>query len=757
VKRLKNISVYGTVLIAFGLLFYWITQQGEQLEVGKHMVIHRQSDGPWLDFLNSMNLNFEHPFSILMIQIIVILIVSRIFAWIFRRIGQPTVIGEIVAGILLGPSLLGYFYPEIFQLLFPLKSLGNLNVLSQVGLVLFMFIVGMELDFKVLKNRANEAIFISQFSIIFPFALGMILAFFLFQSFAPVGTQFLPYALFIGIAMSITAFPVLARIVRERGMHNTRLGSIVITCAAVDDITGWCLLAAVIAITKAGSFISSIYVILMAIAYVSIMFMVVRPFLKRIGELHSSRENLTKPIVAIFFLTLIISSFASELIGIHALFGAFIAGTIMPDNAKFRNIFVEKVEDVSMVLLLPLFFVFTGLRTQVALLNELYIWEATGLIILVAIIGKFLGSALASRYVKLNWKDSLTIGALMNTRGLMELIVLNIGYELGVLTPEIFAMMVIMALLTTFMTGPALSLINKIFKVDHKAALQPKIIQPDKFDILVSFGNPERGRSLLKFANALSKKSKGETSVTALHFSPTNDVSNYNIEEYEIESFSPILEEASALNQKIVTLFKVSNDITSDIIDTANAGKFDLLLLGPGQSIYEGSLLGKIFGFTTKIFNPDRLINTVTGKERLFQLSPFDDKIRLILARCENPVGILIERSCSSLNNVILILNSTEDVFLLKYAQKLAINSGSSISLLPMSPSLLTNNELNDAIDSHKIASPDNYKIISEQEFDNKKVNQADLIIISMNSWIKVANLKKTWVKNIPSIFVVKR
>jgi Kef-type K+ transport system membrane component KefB len=756
VKRLKNISVYGTVLIAFGLLFYWITQQGEQLEIGKHMVIHRQSEGPWLDFLNSMNVNFEHPFSILMIQIIVILIVSRIFAWIFRKIGQPTVIGEIVAGILLGPSLLGYFYPEVFQLLFPIKSLDNLHVLSQVGLILFMFIVGMELDLKVLKNRAREALVISQFSIIFPFGLGMILAFFLFQSFAPIGIQFLPYALFIGIAMSITAFPVLARIVRERGMHNTKLGAIVITCAAINDIMGWCLLAAVIAITKAGSFISSIYVILMAIAYILIMFYMVRPFLKRIGELHSSRENLTKPIVAIFFLTLIISSFATELIGIHALFGAFVAGIIMPDNAKFRNIFVEKVEDVSLVLLLPLFFVFTGLRTQVGLLNELYIWEATGLIILVAIVGKFLGSALASRYVKLSWKDSLTTGALMNTRGLMELIVLNIGYELGVLTPEIFAMMVIMALLTTFMTGPALSLINKIFKIDYKTALQPQMIQPDKFDILVSFGNPERGRSLLKFANSLSKRSKGETSVTALHFSPTNDVSNYNIEEYENQSFTPIVEEAAALNQKIITLFKISNDITSDIIDTANAGKFDLLLLGPGQSIYEGSLLGKIFGFTTKIFNPDRLINTVTGKERLFQSSPFDDKIRLILAKCATPVGILIERSHSSLNNVVVILNSSEDVFLLKYAQKLIQNSNSNISLLPMGPSLSANNDLNEEINDNKTTYPDNYRIVNEQEVDSKNLNQADLIIISMNSWIKQAKLGKAWLKNIPSIFVVK-
>lgn len=755
-KRLKDIIFYSVVLIGFAFLFYWIVQQGALLEVGSHSVTRKVSSGYWSDFVNSLNANFGHPLALLLAQIIVILFVSRIFAWIFQKIGQPTVIGEIVAGIVLGPSLLGLLFPEFSLVLFPVGSLENLNVLSQIGLILFMFIVGMELDLSVLKNRAKEAIVISQFSIIFPFALGMVLAFYLFQSFSPLGTQFLPYALFIGIAMSITAFPVLARIVRERGMHNTRIGSIVITCAAINDVTGWCLLAAVIAITKAGSFVSSIYVILMSIAYVLTMLMVVRPFLKRIGELHSSRENLTKPIVAIFFLTLILSSFATEVIGIHALFGAFLAGTIMPENPKFRNVFVEKVEDVSMVLLLPLFFVFTGLRTQIGLLDEAYIWEATGLIILVAVTGKFIGSAFASRYVKLNWKDSLTVGALMNTRGLMELIVLNIGYELGVLTPEIFAMMVIMALITTFMTGPALDVINKIFKIKYTGE-QLTIIEPDKYDILISFGNPERGRTLMKFANALTSKSKEATSVTALHFSPTNDVSNYNIEEYETESFLPIAEEATALNQKIVTLFKVSNDITGDIIETANAGNFELLLIGPGQSIYEGTLLGKIFGFTTKIINPDRFLSSVIGKDKLYRSSPFDDKIRLILSKCINPVGILIDRNLTEFNNIVVAFYSEDDEFLLQYAQKLIANSGSTISLLPMSAALLTNKELKESIDRYKSVHPSNYKIVSEQDVDKHSVNQSDLVIVSMNSWIKLAKLEKSWIKKIPSIFVVKK
>ena len=264
--------------------------------------------------------------------------------------------------------------------------------------------------------------------------------------------------------MSITAFPVLARIVQERNLQKIKLGTIVITCAAADDITAWCILAAVIAIVKAGSFASSIYVILMAIAYVLIMIKVVRPFVKRVADLQTGKGIISKSIVAIFFLILIISAYTTEVIGIHALFGAFMAVAIMPENTKFRNIFIEKVEDVALVLLLPLFFVFTGLRTQIGLLNDISLWKTTGIIIAIAVIGKFIGSALTAKFLKMTWKDSLTIGALMNTRGLMELIVLNIGYDLGVLSPEIFAMMVIMALVTTFMTGPALDIINYFFK-----------------------------------------------------------------------------------------------------------------------------------------------------------------------------------------------------------------------------------------------------------------------------------------------------
>ena len=302
-KRFKNSFFYISVIGGFSALIYFIVIWGNKLEEGKNITTLKQgSTSAWQNFLDSLLNNLAHPLALLLAQIVTIIFVARILGWICKKIGQPTVIGEIIAGIILGPSLLSLYFPEAASSLFPINSLGNLQFLSQIGLILFMFVVGMELDLNVLKNKAHEAVVISHASIIIPFSLGLVLAYFMYNSFAPEGIQFLSFGLFLGIAMSITAFPVLARIVQERGLHKTRIGTIVITCAAADDITAWCILAAVIAIVKAGSFVSALYIIALATLYVALMIYLVRPFLKRIGDLHSNRDNLSKPIVAIFLL-----------------------------------------------------------------------------------------------------------------------------------------------------------------------------------------------------------------------------------------------------------------------------------------------------------------------------------------------------------------------------------------------------------------------------------------------------------------------
>lgn len=753
-KNLKNAIFYIAVTGGFTALMYWIVSKGKALEIGRNIISPTSKDTLFNQFLVSLYHNLQHPLAILLLQIITIIIVARFFGWVFRKIGQPTVIGEIVAGIFLGPSLVGLYFPEYSGMLFPKESLGNLQFLSQIGLILFMFVIGMELDLKVLKNKANEAVVISHASIVIPFALGIGLSYFIYHQFAPEGVEFLSFSLFMGIAMSITAFPVLARIVQERGIHKTKLGTIVITCAAADDITAWCLLAAVIAIVKAGTFASSLYIILMAAVYVIVMLFLVKPFLKKVGDLYGTKDNLSKSVVGIFLLTLIISSYLTEIIGIHALFGAFMTGAIMPDITKFRNIFIEKVEDVAVILLLPLFFVFTGLRTEIGLINDPYLWKITGLIVLVAVVGKFFGSALAARFVGQNWRDSLTIGALMNTRGLMELVVLNIGYELGVLSPEIFTMMVIMALVTTVMTGPALDVINLIFK--SKAAFIPKDVLNDKFKILISFGNQEKGKSLLRLANSFVKNQKENTNVTAMHLTLSDEVHAYNLEEYEKETFAPIVNESKALNQEIDTIFKATVDVENDIIDIAAKGDFDLVLVGLGKSIFEGSFLGKILGFTSRIINPDRLLDKFTGKEGLFENSPFDDRTRQIISKSKNPLGILIDKELSQVNEVFVPIYNSDDTFLVEYAQKLIHNNNSKITLVDINDQLKSNFVLEKAVEGLTEHYPSNVEVLKDKQLNAGFFINQDLMMISLESWKTLVESQSIWLSNVPSTLIIK-
>lgn len=345
----KNYLIYAVMLLLFGVLIYMAIEEGDRFS--HHAVASSTvaEDTPFTMFCQFVTDNLHHPLSILLIQIIAVLLMVRLFGFLFKHIGQPGVIGEIVAGIVLGPSVLGYFFPDVFQALFPPESLTNLELLSQVGLVLFMFVIGMELDFSVLKNKINETLVISHAGILVPFFLGIVASYWIYEEYAAAQTAFLPFALFIGISMSITAFPVLARIIQERNMTKTSLGTLAIASAANDDVTAWCLLAVVIAIAKAGTFASALYAIGLTALYIIIMFMVVRPFLKKVGEVYANQEVINKTFVALILLILIISSTLTEIIGIHALFGAFMAGVVMPPSIGFRKVMMEKVEDIALV------------------------------------------------------------------------------------------------------------------------------------------------------------------------------------------------------------------------------------------------------------------------------------------------------------------------------------------------------------------------------------------------------------------------
>jgi Kef-type K+ transport system membrane component KefB len=755
VNNLKKLAFYVTTVGAFAIFIYLTLQKGAGLEEGREVNFVPADINYWNDFVIALKHSFAHPLALLLGQIATIIIVARFFGYLARKVGQPAVVGEVIAGIVLGPSLLGLYFPEAGAALFPAQSLGNLQFLSQIGLILFMFVVGIELDLNTLRNKAHDAVVISHASIIVPFALGVGFAYFTYESFAPQGINFTSFALFMGIAMSITAFPVLARIVQERGMQKTRLGTIVITCAAADDITAWCILAAVIAIVKAGSFGSAIFTMLMAIGYVFIMLKLVKPFLKRIGDLHTSRENLSQSVVAIFFLTLILSSYATEIIGIHALFGAFMTGVIIPENTKFRTVFIEKVEDVAVVLLLPLFFVFTGLRTQIGLLDDPSLWGTAGLIILVAVTGKFVGSAIAAKFVGQSWKNSLSIGALMNTRGLMELVVLNIGYDLGVLTPEVFAMMVIMALVTTMMTGPALDLINYFFK--NEDTLPEKVLDSIRYKVLISFGNPETGRSLLRLADTFTKKQNGNSELTTMHLSPASDLHHYNADEYERESFVPVLEESRIRNRKVNTLFKASDDIESDIAEIANEGNFDLLLIGVGKSIYQGTLLGKIFGFTTRIFHPAKLLDKVTGREVSSPDSGLDERTSAILSKTTIATGIFIDKHFSKADRVLIVAAETHDEFLLAYAERLIANNAAQVFVLQLNDQLTSSDTFKERLRLIAHTAPNHISILPAQSLEIDDMKSVDLMVVSLPTWTRLVQSRNKRLAEAPSTLILRK
>ena len=464
----RNASFYIVTLALVGIGIFTVLHLGATLPSPQATAELLHSSAPKVkaagvstsaSMLAGLQENLNEPLSHLFVQLLVIIAVSRLTGTLFARCGQPSVVGEMVAGILLGPSLFGMLAPEAFQFVFPATSLGVLKMLSQIGVCLFMFVVGMELDIGHVRKKADVAVVVSHASIVLPYFLGVVLAYFLYSHLAQPGASFMAFALFMGISMSITAFPVLARILQERGLTKTFLGSTAITCAAVDDVTAWSILAFVVAIARATSVGASALNLLLVFVFIALMIWGVRLALPRwIGKGALERDEPTKGVLATVICVVVGAALTTEIIGIHALFGAFLAGAIMPEIGGFRKKLSVRVENFSSVLLLPLFFAFTGLRTQVGLLNDVQGWLLCLGIIAVATVGKLGGSALAARWSGMSWGESLQLGALMNTRGLMELIALNIGYDMGILSPRIFTMLVIMALVTTMLTGPLLTL-----------------------------------------------------------------------------------------------------------------------------------------------------------------------------------------------------------------------------------------------------------------------------------------------------------
>jgi Kef-type K+ transport system membrane component KefB/nucleotide-binding universal stress UspA family protein len=583
------------------------------------------------------------PLAVFVAQAAVVIAVSRLIGVAARRLAQPLVIAEILAGIVLGPSLLGAIAPGAMDALFPSTSLALLGTVSQLGLLLFMFLVGLELDPKLLKGRAQASLVISHTSIVVPCVFGGLLGLYLYPRLSTPDVPFASFIMFMGVSMSVTAFPVLARILSERRLLQSKVGAIAITCAAVDDVTAWCLLAFVVSVAKATGLAGAVFTVVLALVYIAAMLGAVRPILLRFAAQNASHDALTQGVVAITLLMLLASSLLTELIGIHALFGGFLLGAIMPKEGHFARLLAEKLEDLVVVLLLPMFFAYSGLRTQIGLLDTGHAWVMCGLIILVACVGKFGGSVIAGRLTGLGWREAGAVGILMNTRGLVELIVLNIGLDLKVISPALFTMLVIMALVTTFMTTPLLELVYPAAELvkELAAGLETAGAQA-QFTALMCVAFERTGPAMITLVNSLVPRHAGSHRLYALRLiRPSERASFYLMDRPErggLQALQPLMNRADELRLAVKPIAFVSPRPARDICDVAEAKGANLIVLGWHKPVLARTVLG---GTVAEVLEKaasdvaifiDRGLTNVRRVLVPFQGTP-DDKAALTLAR----------------------------------------------------------------------------------------------------------------------------
>ncbi len=526
----------------------------------------------------------------LSVEILVIIGVARLLGVALRAIGQPQVMGEVLGGIVLGPSVLGWLAPGTAAALFPAASLPALGILSEFGVLFFMFLVGLELDPALVRHHGRSAIVCSLASIATPFLLGVALAAEVFDRHAPSGVPFPSFALFLGAAMSVTAFPVLARILIERDLVRTRVGVLAVTSAAVNDLTAWCLLAVVVAaVTSAGRW-GAVGTAASAAAYVAVMLLVVQPVLDRLRAMVDRSGQLSQNLVAIVFVLMLASAATTAAIGIHPIFGAFMLGAVLPKSALFTRELVEKVEDFAVVFLLPVYFAVTGLRTQIGLVDTPALWLECGVIIAVASIGKLGGAAVAGRLTGLSWREAGALGILMNTRGLMELVILNVGLDLGVLSPELFAMMVLMAVVTTLATTPALAFVYPSERFRDATAAGPT----GAGAVVVAVALPRSGPLLVELGSALAEGP--ESPLYALHLvrPPERGALGVGVgaAAHDGGGLAPTLAHARARSLAVRPLEYVSRSPPEDIRDVARAKGASLIVLGWHKPVWSRTVLG---------------------------------------------------------------------------------------------------------------------------------------------------------------------
>lgn len=598
-----------------------------------------------------------HTVVLVLVEVLIVIGLSRLVGLAFRWINQPLVIGEIVAGILLGPSFLGIVAPALSATLFPPETVPFLDVLSQIGLIFFMFLIGLELNPKYISGNLEIAILTSHVSILVPFSLGTLLAILLYPLVSSGSVSFTAFALFLGAAMSITAFPVLARIITENNLQGTRLGTLALTCAAVDDVTAWCLLAVAIAVVNTGSFSKAIPIIFYSLVYIGFMVTLGRAFMQRLVTYYQRTERLSQMVLALIYIGVVASALITELIGIHLIFGAFLLGAVMPKNAGLVRELAVKTEDFVLIFLLPVFFAYSGLRTQIGLLNSPELWALCLAVLAVAIAGKYIGTYVAARVCGIDKREASALGWLMNTRGLTELIVLNIGLSLGVISPLLFTMLVIMALVTTFMTSPLLEYTypKNLIKLDvvepekeeTPVAASTEDIPIHPYKILVPIANPSTQKGLVQLAVAIAVNYQQSAVVNPLSLIELQE--DYAYESTPVEANRLIAQrryqleelieriEPSASRSYVHPIIQISNNVARETAQIALLEQANLILVGWHRPAFSKNRLGGRVGQMLSTAPVDVAVFIDRGEERLENLlvpysANIHDDLALILA-----------------------------------------------------------------------------------------------------------------------------
>ena len=699
--------------------------------------------GAFADFQTSVSHHADSTIGVLLLQILIILIAARAMGWLFRKIRQPAVIGEIVAGILLGPSLFGRVSPETFDALFPASSLSNIQLLSNFGLILFMFAVGMELRLGDIRKQLRSSIIISHTGIFIPFLLSLPLSYTIYSDYAAGLTDFTPFALFIGIAMSITAFPVLARIIQENNLQRTHLGKLSLSTAAAGDITAWLMLAAIIAIAQSGSLMSTGYNLLFLIVYLLVIFGVIRPLFRAAGKVYNNTEVISHGMVGTIFILLLLSSYITELLSMHALFGAFMLGLVMPEDLSFRKIVTDKIEDVSLMLFLPLFFVSSGLQTELGLIDSPERWALLGVFTLIAVVGKVGGTYISARASGESPRSSIFLGAFMNTRGLMELVVLGIGYEMKILPPAIYAVLVLMTVITTVMTMPMVHMINWVIRLGERRRDRIETIDKQAgAKVLLSFGRPSSGVTLFRLTDQLLRRGEAHPNVTALHITTDKNINSIEVDKFFEDSFRPIMQEAQQLSQPLETEHLVADEVEGTILSKLTAEKYNLLIVGAGVRLSSDEDDREATTMRQQMKRRVGSFSVRTTESLLTIHSMLRDKMAYFVHRAPCSVGVLLSRSFHSPKNILLYIANPGDLRLLPYARTMAENNKATLRIIasrdlpPQSLSLHPGEEL----------LPD--KLLSLPE-------GCDLVVVSYTHWQEAFDTCEDLLSRLPSTLIL--